>query len=403
MKATGLVVEYNPFHNGHLYHATQAKNITNADCVIAVMSGQFLQRGEPAIVDKFYRTKMALTNGVDIVVELPFPFAVQSSHYFAMGAIDTLANLFVDSICFGSESGKVTPFIKYNLKRKENEIKYNSLVQRALNSGCSYPEANEFAFKTLDLGNEELDLTLPNNILGRSYVERIINHHPQINPLTIGRKDNHYHDETISGQIASATSIRKAIIKENQLDEDISASMPKESVHFLNEYYHITNQWHLLESYFQYLRFCVLRMSHEELESIHGVDEGLEFKLKDTVQKVHNMQDWLTLMKSKRYTWTRLQRMFVHILTNTKKHEIYKAHDDGIQYIRLLGLSNTGRYYLNQYKKQLAIPLISSIQQLQNDILTIEERASHCYYSILDPSIQRSLFIEELRGPIFTH
>lgn len=399
MKATGIVVEYNPFHNGHLYHVDQSRKATGADCVIAVMSGQFLQRGEPAIIDKFFRTKMALANGIDILVELPYPFAVQSSHYFAMGAIDTLANLFVDSIVFGSESGDIAPFYQYVNERTSQKDFYNKLVKKALDLGKSYPEANDFAFKHLNIGTQ-LDLSLPNNILGRSYVERIVTNHPHIEALTIQRKDNQYHDETINSHIASATSIRKELFNNDQPDKKVTNSLPQESILLLNKYYQKAGQWHHLESYFHYLRFCVLRMDLSELKEIHGVDEGLEYKLKETVQQAQSMKEWLLLMKSKRYTWTRLQRMFIHILTNTKKSEINNIHRTGVQSIRLLGMSQVGRSYLNQYKKQLSIPIIGSIQQFSDDLLTIEERVSHSYYSILNPAIQRSLFKAELKGPI---
>src|SRR5699024_1743363 len=146
MKASGLVVEYNPFHNGHLFHVQQAKKISSADCIIAVMSGSFLQRGEPAIIDKFHRTKTALASGVDIVLELPYAYAVQSSELFAKGAIHTLQKIGVDSLCFGSESGNISDFItSYNTLKEKNET-FKRILKKSLNNGYSFPEASKEAY-----------------------------------------------------------------------------------------------------------------------------------------------------------------------------------------------------------------------------------------------------------------
>src|SRR5690606_18175780 len=162
------IVEYNPFHNGHLHHLIQSKVKTNSDIVIAVMSGTFLQRGEPAIIDKFHRTKAALQSGIDVVLELPFAFSCQYADLFAKGAIMTLAKIGVESICFGSEHGEISPFIKSYLHFKENEEQFHSKLKHFLNEGLSFPQASTKAYDAIGMTDVGLDLSLPNNILGYS-------------------------------------------------------------------------------------------------------------------------------------------------------------------------------------------------------------------------------------------
>ncbi len=147
MNACGLIVEYNPFHNGHLYHARQAKKITNADVLIAVMSGSFLQRGEPAIVDKYHRTKMALNSGIDLVIELPYGYAVQSSNLFAFGSVQSLHQLGVEQLCFGSESGDIQSFLNHYHMLQENKAQYQHTLKEYLTQGLPFPVANKKALE----------------------------------------------------------------------------------------------------------------------------------------------------------------------------------------------------------------------------------------------------------------
>src|SRR5699024_1382693 len=198
MKACGLIVEYNPFHNGHLHHVEQAKEISGAECIIAVMSGSFLQRGEPAIIDKYHRTLAALKGGVDLVVELPYTYAVQSSHLFATGAVKTLNEMGASSICFGSESGNVARFVESYHHFSEHKDTYIEVLRKALDQGKSYPSASEEAYHEIGMTSQAIDLTQPNNILGYSYIKAIKDHQLSIQPLTIKRTKSGYHDESIS-------------------------------------------------------------------------------------------------------------------------------------------------------------------------------------------------------------
>ncbi|SET30028.1 Predicted nucleotidyltransferase [Oceanobacillus limi] len=403
MRACGLIVEYNPFHNGHVYHLQEAKKTSGADCMIAVMSGSFLQRGEPAIMDKFHRTKAALQTGIDIMLELPYPFAVQSSKLFASGAVRTLHEVGVDTICFGSETGEITPFLtSYETLHKEDHT-YRYQLKKGLNKGLSYPEASKEAYQAIGLTEQEMDLSKPNNILGFSYVQAIKDHQLSIEPLTIKRTSNNYHDETITSAISSATSIRRQLIEHERPISNIHYTMPEATINQLEEYKQTATAWHDWERYFPYLIYRVQTMSIDELSEIQGMDEGIEHRIKKTAQKAISFRDWVSNIKTKRYTWTRIQRIFVHLLTNTKKYEMEHIENiTTIPYVRLLGLTSKGQAYLNVRKKEMNVPLVTQLSRNTNEMLIMEERATNAYYSVLPIKNRHRLFKQEIIGPIVT-
>ncbi len=400
MKACGLVVEYNPLHNGHIYHIQQAKKQTNADCMIAVMSGPFLQRGEPAIVDKFSRTKMALAAGVDLVIELPYRYAVQSSELFAQGAVSILNEIGVKAICFGSESGNINDFITSYHRYKEKEGEYTEKLKHFMNKGDAFPVASKKAYDEVDL-KSSLDLSQPNNILGFSYVRTILDHQFPIEPMTIQRLNSHYHDKQLHTEITSATSIRKHLIEEENISHQVRLTMPKATINQLILYQQQTGIWHDWEQYFPILHYRIMTMSPSELCAIAGVDEGLENRIKQAARHATSFQHLMELIKTKRYTWTRLQRMFVHILTNTTKESIHQL-DTKVPYIRILGFTNTGRAYLSKYKKTFSVPIVTKLERQLHPMLYMDEKASYAYYAIVSSKINQQLRKQELMPPIFS-
>lgn len=397
MEACGLIVEYNPFHNGHLYHVERAKGVSRAECIIAVMSGSFLQRGEPAIIDKYHRAKAALESGVDIVIELPYPYAVQSSHLFAAGSVKSLHEIGVSSICFGSESGDVHDFIESYRQYMKHQETYRETLKNELDRGLSYPNASKEAYRKIGLTDDAIDLSKPNNILGFSYVRALMEQRLPIRPLTIKRTKSGYHDESVTSTIASATSIRKNILADNQLSEKIQRTLPPPSIKQLKNYYQKTKTWHTWELYFPFLQFRVMTMLPAELREIHGVDEGLEYRIQKTAKQATSMNEWISAIKTKRYTWTRIQRMFVHILTNTKKQTLNNITDlYHIPYVRLLGMTETGQSYLNKAKHKMDVPLISSRQHTNSPMIELEENATHAYHSVLAPAVKKTLWKQEI-------
>src|SRR5699024_3310115 len=280
MQACGLIVEYNPFHNGHAFHIEASRKASGADCLIAVMSGSFLQRGEPAIIDKFHRTKAALSAGGDIVLELPFVYAVQSSELLARGSVQTLHDIGVSNICFGSESGDISRFTNsYDVLQQKQSV-YQTTLQEKLHLGLSFPEASRYAYQKIGLAASEMDLTKPNNILGFSYVKAILDDKLPIDPLTITRIKNAYHDQAITGSIARATSIRKELIGKEDIYETAASARPAVTIQQLRAYKQHAAAWHSWENYFQLIHYRVMTMSEDELAAIHGVDEGLENRIK---------------------------------------------------------------------------------------------------------------------------
>lgn len=379
MQAVGVVVEYNPFHNGHYYHIEQSRKNTGADVVIAVMSGNFLQRGEPALVDKWHRTKMALLSGVDIVIELPYIFSTANAPIFAQGAIQLLSAIGCHSFSFGSEDGTITPFINTVHLIQQNEEEYNNLIKQLVQTGMSYPQSLYKAYEKLQLKEPKkyIDLSKPNNILGFHYVDAQIRFNLPIVPTTVKRIEAGYHDDIKdSSTIASATGIRKALFERNTMVE-IENFVPTNTYGILQnwkEQYCSFINW---ETFWPFLRFTILRYSHEQLTAFADVSEGIEYALIKYAKESDSFAQFMGKIKSKRYTWTRLQRMLTHILTGITKKELFAEKNPS--YIRLLGMTQKGQQYLSLNKKHFTLPLISRVASLKDPILLLDIRASFIY------------------------
>ncbi|TKD71767.1 nucleotidyltransferase [Pseudalkalibacillus hwajinpoensis] len=381
MKAAGVIVEYNPFHNGHLYHLNETKQATNADVVVAVMSGSFLQRGEPALVDKWSRTRMALQNGVDVVIELPYVYATQKAEIFAKGAVSLLTSMGVGQLCFGSESGSISEFLSTVSFIDSHEKEYNERIKFFMSEGNSYPKASSLAFQSLDGHEEVLDLSQPNNILGFQYVRAIHSQRSPMKPSTILRTKAGYHDQQLTDtKIASATGIRHELLTKGSPLQSIQPYVPEPTYKELQLYmntYPSFQGWHKL---YHLLRYKLLTTSQAKLASIYEAEEGLENRLITIAKSAPTFQVFMEAVKTKRYTWTRIQRFALHILTDTTKDEMRPALEDAkAPYLRLLGMSGSGRAYLNEIKSSLTVPLVANINQFDHPFLTIERRASQVY------------------------
>lgn len=397
MKAVGLIVEYNPFHNGHAYHLQASKEAANADVVIAVMSGNFLQRGEPALVSKWCRARMALLNGADLVFELPYPFAVQKAETFANGAVSILDAVGCDSLCFGSESGDISSFYRTIHFLEERKDTYEDNVKRFIETGVSYPKAAALAFQQLTGSGRFLDLAKPNNILGFQYIKAIEQQKSSMKPLTVTRKNADYHDEHFASEtIASATSIRKAIFSEDDDKSDISQYVPPSTKQLLIEYFQKYGVFHQWENYWDLLQFRLVQSTPAELKEIYEVEEGLENRLISTALSSASFKEFMETLKTKRYTWTRLQRLCVHILTNTKKSEMM-VFSEKADYLRLLGMTGTGKEYLNKMKKQFSLPLVSKLSSFKGNEISMDIRAARIYAMGVPNHLKKELFHQEYK------
>ncbi|MFS0595292.1 nucleotidyltransferase [Peribacillus frigoritolerans] len=398
MKACGLVVEYNPFHNGHVLHARESREKTGADVVVAVMSGPFLQRGEPAIVSKWTRAEMALNGGIDLVIELPYAFATQKAEIFAKGSIALLESLGCDSFCFGSEDGKIEPFIIAHRILSENSAAFDAAIKSAMDAGNSYPSSAAQAYRSIIHGDAALDLTKPNNILGKEYVSAALSNGYSIRSYTIQRVAAGYHETKLSKDpIASATGIRKAIHEHQEL-HSVSSYIPQATMSGLEQYltrYHALHDW---EMYWSMLKYRILSSSLTELAGIYEVEEGIEHRMKEMAKQSSSFSGFMAALKTKRYTWTRLQRMCVHILTHTFKEQV--IYNDQPAYIRLLGMNGRGQEYLRSVKKGLPLPLISKLSSYRKQDIDSDLRAAQVYALGLPEPHQAALMKREYESPI---
>lgn len=362
------------------------------------MSGPFLQRGEPALISKWYRTKMALANGVDLVVELPYVFATQKAETFANGAISILNALRVSEICFGSEDGQIKNFYNTISVQKNEEETFNCLVKQFMDAGNSYAKATSDAFSHILTSENNIDMSQPNNILGFQYMKAILSQNSSIQAQTIQRFASHYHDETFNDQyIASATSIRKQLFSEEGSFTTIEPFLPQATTSLLANYkqnYGILHNW---EQYFSFFKYKLMTMSPGDLRHIYEIEEGLEHRILSKIQNSSSFYSFMEALKTKRYTWTRLQRACTHILTNTTKEEIRSANiEQHAPYIRLLGMSQKGQTYLSKNKKKIELPILTHTKTFDHAALDIEKKANSVYFSIMHEPLRTQLLKQDI-------
>ena len=377
MRSVGIIAEYNPFHNGHLYHLNKIKEKYPDAVIVLVMSGNFTERGDVSIIDKWKKTQIALKAGIDLVVELPFPFATQSADYFSYGSITLLEKLKVERVIFGSESNNISD-LETIVDAEISNPDFDKLVKIYLKLGKNYPTSLSLAVK--DLTNKEI--TAPNDLLGISYIKTIRKYNYNIIPETIKRTNN-YHEEELGEEISSATAIRKAL-KDNI---EIKSQVPEFSLEYLTDL-------HSIEDYFPLLKYRII--TDDDLSKYNIVDEGLDKKLKKEIGNATSYQELINLIKSKRYTYNKLSRMLIHILCNFTKEK--KEQFKEISYIRLLSFSPKGRMYLNIITKDLDVPLISKINRNKDPMLEYEIETTKIYSLDLDSKKQVDLINKEYRN-----
>lgn len=376
MKACGIIVEYNPLHNGHMYHLKKTKELSGCDIVIGVMSPNFVQRGEPSIVSKKERVEAALKEGVNIIVELPTLYAVENANIFAKYALDILNSLKVNSICFGSESGETKEFIEKYSKSSLLTPHLDFLVSDLMDQGYSYPKAMSMALKQMD----DIRLETPNDILGLAYYNEIKRNNYPIEIHTI-KRENNYNDDSLDYENVSAKAIREAL--KNKMDVEKYTPMK------------LKNDLFYLDEYFSLLKYKLLTMSSEELTNIHLVEEGIENLFKKKIVEAHNMNEFIDLCVSKRYTFARIKRTIIHILLNTKKDFAKDYLSQKINYIRLLGIDKKGSEYLKEKRKEIEIPLLSKFRGNSFALLQYEKQATYTYACVKNEQIRSRLYEEE--------
>lgn len=369
MRTVGLIVEYNPFHNGHLYHLQQSRKITQSDAVVAVMSGHFLQRGEPALLDKWSRTKTALQGGCDLVIELPVAYATQAAEWFSYGAVSLLeATGVVDSFCFGTESGELDPLLQAAEAVAHETPAFKALLKQFLGTGISYPSAYSAAISAYlseqgHISAAQFPFALPNHTLALHYLLALKRIGGKMEPFTITREKAQYNEDTVSdSQIASATAIRKLLLEKRSLDE-ARAYMPQTTFHTLEQEWLAGNCPISWEPFMKPLLHAIITKSPAELAKMREITEGLEHRIRNVLPKLATSQfeELLETLKTKRYTRTKLQRALLAVLLGHAKEDFTADKlATGIEYIRVLGFTEKGKHLLRRMRKTAKLPVLMS-------------------------------------------
>lgn len=367
-KVLGIIAEYNPFHNGHLYHIKKSIEETGASSVICVMSGNFVQRGNTSIVDKWTKTKMALANGVDLVLELPTIYSVSSAENFAEGAIRLLDSLkIVDTISFGMEAKDIASLNNIANVLYTEPKEYTTILEHELRKGVSFPKARENAVMMYlnDIKQYANILTGSNNILAIEYLKAIKKLKSKLNPIGIRREKVLYNDEIIIDDFASATAIRK-MIATGQFS-DIQKVMPKSSYALLADELRKGHYVLDLSKFQKEIIYNLRKMSVKEIAQLVDVSEGLENAIKNAANSSNNLVDFVNIVKSKRYTQTRIQRILIYALlgiTNSKMLAFKKA----VPYARVLGFNENGKQLISQIaKKNKKVQIVTSVKKYMDE------------------------------------
>ncbi len=376
MNVVGIVVEYNPFHHGHLHHLTQAKAYAKDGIVIAVMSGSVVQRGEFSCADKFQKTAWALEAGVDLVVELPGLFSLQSADLFAQTSVHLLHLLGASHLVFGSESGDTDALWRV-VDTMEHEG-YDPAIKAHLNRGLSYPSA---AAKALESLTDNTHHTLPNNILGIQYLRALRTLGSEIEPIAIHRIDTGYYEAIKTNTtIQSASAIREARHQGTAIDAYVPDYVAKD----LSKTPLIS-----LQDWYPYLRYKLTTETADALSEHFGVEEGLEHLFKKHAD-APTFNDFLPRILSPRYTHAKLKRTLMHVLLGSKKINL---KDFSPPYVRVLGMNHQGQRYLNTIKKDLQVPLITKIEKHKHPLLEHELIITKTY----DLVMSNNLFAAEFK------
>lgn len=383
MKAVGIIAEYNPFHNGHKYQIEQARVQTNADIVIVAMSGNFLQRGVPAMFDKWTRANWALQNGVDLVIELPTAFSTQAADYFALGGTKLLNELNIDTLVFGVESGTASDYqnaakwfisheseLRSKWTDQKRELAYSQVVDQ-------FVQKNNKGF--------QVDLSEPNNTLGFTYAKQMLKHGLNFNILPIKRKSAHYHDEIVNykSQYASATAIRKRIMNL----EKITQYVPKSVNESIDELYPVNpgDLW-------PFIQYKVWNSLEDELKKIYEMDPGLEVKFKKAILNASSYEEFVGYIKSKHLTFNKINRLILYTLLDMTANQIDEDMDNGLTYIRLLAMNQEGQTYLNNTKASMNTPLYANVTRNNQEKLALDIKAGELYRLINPKKILKQDF-----------
>ena len=394
MRVVGIVAEYNPVHNGHIYHLEKSKEVTHSDYTIVIMSGSFTQAGNIAIYDKFSRANLAINHGADLVIELPTIYANSSAEYFAFGAMNILNKLnIVNSICFGSECDNTSLLhgVSDILIQKEDEI-WDSINDN-LKTGISFADARAKALAKY-LSDEQIELlSKSNNILGLEYIKNLKLLNSKIEPYAIKRESSDFNEIFLNNNtnnFTSATSIRNSL-KNNKFDI-VKKYVPSDTYNLISTLKPTFN-----DDIYNLIKYKILSTSQDELKNIFEVTEGLEYKLLKEINNSNDYEDFAKNIKSKRYQLSKIKRMLINILLNITKNDFEYAINNKVGYAHVLACNENGKVLLSEIAKNSDIDLITSLNNktmtsISNDTkkyLNYDILATNIYSAINNDKIQK--------------
>lgn len=414
MKAVGLVTEYNPFHNGHLYHLNKAMELTGADISVAVMSGDFVQRGEPAVLDKYTRTSMALNSGVNLVVELPVNYAVSSAESFAAGALKVLDYIKADSIAFGSESGNIERLSKLAHILCDNEDTLYKEISKYTANGISYAAARQKVVEKLTDKDTAAMLTSSNNILAVEYLKAIIKNNYVIKPYTVQRQGDSYNDTDIRSEYASATALR-----ENLKADNISEYIPVKAGLILSSNTNYIYPDDITEALFTRLLDILFASNYDKNVFIENVMQYPDVSKEIAGRLYKSAMDMITRtvpqgaeskdnglfsfgslcehIKTKEVPLSRIKRALVRITLGLDKKHMEKYANE--PYIRVLGFDKKGQEYLSYIRKTVEVPLITKTADYK-EMLLDDIHAANIYNMIVVGKYGVKELGDFVRGPV---
>jgi predicted nucleotidyltransferase len=387
MNITGIVTEYNPFHNGHLYHLNSAINSIKSDGIVCVMSGNFVQRGCPALIDKYKRAEIAVLNGVDLVLELPTFYSVSSAEFFAKGSISILNSLgVVNNIFFGSESGDIEKLKAISKLLVDEPTEFKIEIKNNLNKGLTYAKSRELAIKN-HFKDDSLNniLNSSNNILAIEYMKALIKLESSIVPFTIKREGSNYNDKSLNSSFASATSIREFIKNKSNL-EDLVRYLPQKTLNYLKNLENIHYSFVYEDEMYKYIKYRILS-NNINFKNLQEINEGLDNKILKEIYESKSYKELILNIKSKRYTYTKISRLLTQIFLTFDSYSYKDLSMDGNLYARVLAFNNNGRSILREMKSKSSIPIITKINKNNSNPLLNLDINSTKAYSILNNSV----------------
>ena len=380
MNVLGIIAEYNPFHNGHLYHLKSALSKTSADFTVCIMSGNFIQRGEPALFNKFIRADMAIKNGIDLVVELPVYYSVSTAEKFAYAGIKLLNSCGANYVSFGCETTDISKLASISNLLLDETYEYKNELKKQLSLGLSYPDArSKVISKLLNISSHIINQ--PNNILAIEYLKAIAQINPTITTIPIERVDSNYYDTDSKTNILSATGIREKL----KQSEDVDIFMPQSTLSLIEKPV-------FLEDFEQLILFSLRKLSLEELKKLPDVTEGLENRIFSAIISSSTLHELIDKIRTKRYPLTRIKRILISALLTLSKDRLQEFDKlGGPQYIRILACNAKGKELLSTISKSSNLPIVTSVNkflatanELQKEMLYKDILATNIYTLLTD-------------------